>query len=190
MGTWPRSFKNRNDLWSCRLTFQGHECENRQYLLDRVRQAFRYYETLLGSRYRTFRIRKKWPWMTFKVKIASGVTSVRDRSMLAIGHLISFDNLIGPPRRLIWRRESVISATVGRLVVTYHRTVHVTLNLIDFFRSISVNIIFKSVFQLFQTNTAQYVCPWACIIQWCTSKHDRNQYVDEILRHQRYIIRK
>ena len=133
---------------------------------------------------------KRWPWMTFKVKIASGVTSVRDRSMLAIGHLISFDNLDLQEDWFGAMHESVISATVERLVVTYHRTVHVTLNLIDFFRSISVNIIFKSVFQLFQTNTAQYVCPWACIIQWCTSKHDRNQYVDEILRHQRYIIRK
>ena len=77
MGTWPRRFKIRNDLWSCRLTFQGHKCENRQYLLDGVRQAFRYYETLLGSRYRTFRIRKNWPWMTFNTRTAELILVTR-----------------------------------------------------------------------------------------------------------------
>ncbi len=39
--------------------FQGHECENSLYLLHGARLAYGYYETLLGSRYRPFRIRKK-----------------------------------------------------------------------------------------------------------------------------------
>ena len=41
-------------------SFQGHECENRLYLLDGARLVYNgYYERLLGSLYRTFRIRKK-----------------------------------------------------------------------------------------------------------------------------------
>jgi len=51
---WPLGVISRSRMW------------NRLYLLDGARLAYGYYETLLGSWYRTFRIHQKidlgWPW--------------------------------------------------------------------------------------------------------------------------------